>query len=62
MALKIVTLKPIKSRTVSADEFLVISKKSKDNIESSRFIPPAIGSKGMGKFKVTFKDKELVNG
>ena len=61
MSIKIRTLKTVKSRIVSADEYLVISSKKKDNIESSRFIPPKIGGKGFGKFKVTFKDRELVD-
>lgn len=61
MAIKIRTLKPVKSRVVSADEFLVISSVRKGNIESSRFIPPKIGEKGFGRFRVTFKDKELVD-
>jgi hypothetical protein len=62
MTAKIRALKPVKSRVVSADEYLVIveSRKS-NNIESSRFIPPKIGGSGFGKFKVTFKDKELVD-
>lgn len=61
MSIKIRTLKTGKSRIISADEYLVISSKKKDNIESSRFIPPEIGGKGFGKFKVTFKDRELVD-
>ncbi len=61
MSIKIRTFKAVKSRIVSADEYLVISSKKKDNIESTRFIPPKIGGKGFGKFKVTFKDRELVD-
>jgi len=61
MTAKIRALKPVKSRVVSADEYLIIVESRKSNIESSRFIPPKIGGSGFGKFKVTFKDKELVD-
>lgn len=61
MTTKIKTLKPVKSRVVSAEEYQTILDKRRDNIESSRFIPPRIGGKGFGKFQVTFKDKELVD-
>jgi len=61
MAVKIRNLKPVKSRLVSSDEYLVIVSTRKNNIESSLFIPPKIGSNNFGKFKITFKDKELVD-
>lgn len=57
MTTKIKTLKPVKSRVVSAEEYQTLIDKRRDNIESSRFIPPKIGGKGFGKFQVTFKDK-----
>lgn len=61
MTVKIRTLKAVKSRMVSADEYQIIIETRKGNIESSRFIPPKLGDKGFGKFKITFKDKELVD-
>lgn len=61
MTVKIRSLKAVKSRMVSADEYQIIIETRKSNIESSRFIPPKLGDKGFGKFKITFNDKELVD-
>lgn len=61
MTTRIRTFKPVKSRVISAAEYLALATTKPDNIESSRFIPPAIGGKGFGRFKITFKHKELVD-
>ena len=59
--MKIKLLKPIKTRTVSASDYLVMVAKRPGDIESSRFIPPKIGGKGFGSVQVTFKNSELVD-
>lgn len=51
-------LRPIKTERLTAIKFLEISEKS-NNIEKSRFIPPKLGSKGFGKFEVTYRIPEL---
>lgn len=59
---KLRILKPVKSRIISPGEFVVLVEKKREKIESSRFIPPAIGQKGFGRFHVEFKDFELIDG
>ena len=54
--------KIVKSRVVGANELIHIIDTRRDNIESARFVPPMIGENSFGKFKVVFRDKELING
>lgn len=37
-------------------QFLDLSKEEKSNIIESKIIPPQLGKKEYGKFKVTYKD------
>ena len=55
-------VKAVKSRTVGAKEFVQIIETRYDNVESTRFVLPKIGENSFGKFEVTFRDKELING
>lgn len=59
---KMRTLKPVKSRILSPEEFVVFVEKRRERIEHSRFIPPNVGQKGFGRFHVEFKDFELIDG
>jgi hypothetical protein len=42
-------------RIVSARRFLQLVQNERGAIESSKFIPPRLGSNGLGKFLVTYK-------
>ncbi len=55
------TLKAVKNITVEADAFINMIESRRDNIESTRFIPPKIGEESFGEFKITFRDKELMD-
>ncbi|HCT6470059.1 hypothetical protein [Morganella morganii] len=44
-----------KSVYVDAQELLEASKNQRDSIESVKFIPPRIGGKGFGRFRVQYK-------
>lgn len=44
-----------KSKTITPREFIRIVRKEPGSIESSRVIPPKIGSKGFGKIRVNRK-------
>ena len=59
--IKVRVLTPVKTRVVSANDYLALTQKRRNAIESSTFIPPKIGKKGFGKVKVTFKDMELTD-
>ncbi|MCJ1952427.1 hypothetical protein MUB13_26585 [Pseudomonas aeruginosa] len=43
---------PTNRRSFTAEEFVHLSKKERDDIKSVRFIPPKIGSEGFGSFDV----------
>ncbi|TAI99801.1 hypothetical protein [Pectobacterium versatile] len=44
-------------KTVTAKEFGQIIVSERQNIESVEFVPPRIGGKGFGEFKVTTRGK-----
>jgi hypothetical protein len=58
---KIRTLKPVKYRIVSPEEFVTLVETRRSKIESTRFVPPKIGANSFGSFRVEFKDYELID-
>lgn len=50
---------PVKERTVSANLYLELMKTRPENIQTAEFIPPKLGQKGYGKFKVRLKISQL---
>lgn len=52
---KAINLKPIKVRRISAERYIKLSAREKDNIERARFVPPRIGSRGFGFFELVLK-------
>ena len=56
------TLKPSKHRMVSPQELIALVDARREKIESTRFVPPKLGEKGFGRFRVEFKDFELIDG
>lgn len=52
-------LTPVKEETLKPSEFVQLTAAQKDNIESSRFIPPTLGQKGFGGVRVTYIDSVL---
>lgn len=44
-----------KATTVSARNFVRIVQSSKVKVKTTRYIPPKLGSKSLGKFYVEFK-------
>ncbi|WP_150051280.1 MULTISPECIES: hypothetical protein [Methylomonas] len=59
---KIRTLKPIKYRIVSPEELVSLVETRRNKIESTRFVPPKVGENSFGRFRVEFKDFELIDG
>lgn len=45
--------------TLTPDEYLQLFQKHPEQIQSVEIIPPKIGSRGFGKFKVTYKNKSF---
>lgn len=43
------------TETVSAEEFLKILETRRHGMESVRFIPPKLGDKHFGKFKIKYR-------
>jgi|LakMenEpi03Aug12_release.lakeMendotaPanAssembly.Ray.scaffolds.fasta_scaffold559085_2 hypothetical protein len=58
---KIRTLKPVKYRIVSPEELVMLADKRRSDILSSQFVPPKIGENSFGRFRVEFKDFELMD-
>lgn len=53
-------LRPINKEVVSSKEFLIILEEEKDNIKSSRFVMPKLGSSDLsGKFEIEYKFSKL---
>ena len=50
---------PIKEETIQPDEFVKIVEDQVENIESSTFIPPKIGSPDFGQGAVVYKHAVL---
>lgn len=50
---------PVSDEIVTAAEYLVVAESKNDNIKETRFIPPTIGERGFGKFKVTYRHPVL---
>ena len=51
----------VKSERLVSPRELLDELKDSDNLKSIDFIPPKIGSKGFGKFKVSYNTPVLVN-
>jgi hypothetical protein len=51
---------PTSTKSMKPEEFVALTDKQKENIESSRFVPPTIGSKNFGHVQVKFKTPVLV--
>lgn len=47
-------LTPIKEETLTSKEFLRLSQESPHLITRSRFVPPVIGKKDFGSFRVRY--------
>ncbi len=54
------SLTPVKERQIGAQELLKETARRRDNIESIRFIPPKIGGKGFGTFRISYKIPTLI--
>ncbi len=50
---------PIKEEVILPDEFIKLVESQRDNIESSKFIPPKIGDSSFGEMSVTYKHPVL---
>jgi len=48
-------LMPVRVERMPAGRFIEVAERNKANIAHSRFIPPAIGSRGFGSFEVQYK-------
>lgn len=46
---------------LNSREFLELLKEDRNNIESSVYIPPKLGDRDFGKFKVVFKKIKYVS-
>lgn len=51
----------VKSERLVSPKELLNELKDSDNLKSIDFIPPKIGSKGFGKFKVSYNTPVLIN-
>jgi len=51
--------KPVAGQVISARTFLNVSKGGTHNIKHVKFVPPSIGSKGFGEFRVEYRHPVL---
>lgn len=45
---------PVTRETVSAQEFLRLTRGGGRSIKRSRFVPPTLGARGFGRFEVVY--------
>lgn len=57
----IITLKPIKNKRITPERFMRLTEKEKKNIKEIHFIPPKLGDKNFGSFRLTYK-RPIYNG
>ena len=50
---------PVSDEVVTASEYLEIVSSRPASIKESRFVPPRIGEKGYGTFKITYNSPVL---
>lgn len=50
-----IDLLPKREKVVRPEEFLTMSAKERSNIQSSRFVPPSLGSRDFGHFVVVLR-------
>lgn len=54
------SLVPTRERTLTANQYIQDLKVNKDNMANVEFIPPKLGSKSFGRFRVKYKTPLLV--
>lgn len=61
----VVDVRPVRSETISAKEYLKLQAENPTLIERAEFIPPILGFSGFGMFQVRYtrtRHKSLVHG
>ncbi len=52
---------PVKEKIVTPQAYLREVSRGRDNIEKVEFIPPVVGKRGFGRFRIRYKIPVLVD-
>lgn len=55
----VIDVRPVRSEIISPKELLDLSKKSPGLIERAEFVPPRMGSRDFGRFRVRYSRPRL---